>query len=109
MNERYELYVLRQLVKLHNQEAEQLRFLRILRWCCDLGAWMSIGALVVLAYRGCFSALSGVLLGLATGLLAGFGFYLSSALRQWPVLRTHLNPDSIQGRIQELEKLPKQP
>jgi len=103
MNERFELYMLRQLSKLLSAEQQQLRLIQTLRLLSNVASLLSLGVLAFLATRGTIGALAGVVLGTASGTLAGLGFYFSSALKQWPVLKQHLNQDSILRRLKELE------
>lgn len=103
MKPQYELYVLRQLAKLLTSEQQQLRLLKALRLACYVIAWFSIVALAFFANRGNLNALHGVVLGTFAGMVAGMGFYFSSALRQWPVVRQHMNKETVLSRLKELE------
>ena len=44
----------------------------------------------------CLAGLSGVAI--------GFGLFLDFAHKQWPITRRHINMDSVQQRLAELEK-----
>lgn len=102
MDNRFELKILRNIAKLLSNESRQLRMLGAIRNTCYVVSWVSI-AILVLSIAG--YGISGVLVvvgAAVAGALAGIAAYASVPLRQWPIMKPHVNQESIAKRLKEL-------
>ncbi len=100
MDTRYESKVLRQLARLLDKGPGRLETLRT---TCYVVSWVAIAFLVFsIAHNGIIWILI-VVGAVIAGALAGVAAYASASLHQWPIVKQHLNRDSIDARLREIE------
>jgi hypothetical protein len=104
MNSREELNVLRQLSKLLTDEArERKRQKTRRRLLYSVAFFALIAAFMPFMMQGDFIGLVAAAVAALAGSLAGFAIYGGIAARQWPILRPHINVESVPTRIRQLE------
>lgn len=103
MTPKKELKVLKQLEAILHDTSVQLRKVRAFVWACRMVGWLGIACAVFLMQRSIVSPVIGIIIAAFGGVGIGLAIYGSMALTQWPVLRDHLNEQSVKARIQHLE------
>ena len=98
-----ELKILRQIEGAMNNTSTHLRKVRLFVWSSRILGWVGIAAAVVLVKQSVVSSFVGIIIAAFSGVGVGLAIYGSMALSQWPVLKPHINEESVKGRISEID------
>ncbi len=103
VNEKYEKRALRQIAKALDQPGRRRRYAKGLGFALyAIAAVLIIGAFLLVS-RGLLSGAWGVVAGTFGGICVGMASYLGTAMKQWSVVSIHIDRDSIEKRLNELE------
>jgi len=103
MNSREELNVLRQLSKLLTDEERERKSQKTRRRLLYLVAFFAlVAAFMPFLMQREFIGLVAAAVAALAGSLVGFAIYGEIAARQWPILKPHINVESVSTRIRQL-------
>lgn len=103
MNSREELNVLRQFSKLlTNEERESKRQKTRRRLLYSVAFFALVAAFMMFMMQGELIGLVAAAVAALAGSLVGFAIYGGIAARQWPILKPHINVESVSNRIRQL-------
>ena len=88
--------------QMKNPEETLLRQLRLKRVILGLGTTGLVVAFF-LAINGLGHIIAVTFIAAFAGCVAGFGLFLESVQKQWPVTARHIDMESVQKRLDELE------
>lgn len=104
MTPREELIALRRLSNLLTDEEREIRKQTRGRRLIHSGAFVAlIVAFMPFIVQAELIGLAAAALAALAGCVAGFAMYWSNAAKQWPVIRPHINVESVSNRIKKLE------
>ena len=103
MKTKKELKVLRQIEAAMSDTSSHLRKVRGFVWGSRILGWVGIVAAVLLVKQFIVSPFAGIVIAAFSGVGVGLAIYGSMALTQWPVLKNHINEESLKNRIKEIE------
>jgi sorbitol-specific phosphotransferase system component IIBC len=103
MNSREELNVLRQLSKLLTDEERERKSQKTRRRLVYSVAFFAlVAAFMPFMMQGELIGLVAAAVAALAGSLVGFAIYGEIAARQWPILKPHINVESVSTRIMQL-------
>lgn len=103
MSQRYELKTLKQTVKLLDCGDRQPMRSTIFRISLLALGVITIAGSLVLVSRGIVPGAWGVVIAAFGGVFAGVGSYFGVAMKQWPIIKPHIDRGSIERRLNEIE------
>ncbi len=103
IDQRFERKILLQVTKQLGDPAKTLRNQNILKWALYLGGGIGLILAYVLATRELVTPIVILFIAGVSGSAIGIGTYMSYVLKQWPITIKHIDTDSLNSRLNELE------
>ena len=103
MNTKNEIKVLKQIESICLNPEAQLRKIRLFVWGCRIIGWVVIFGSLILIKQSHVTPFAGVIIAAFGGIAVGLAIYGSMAINQWPVLKEHINTESVKEKLNELK------
>ena len=103
MNSRQELKTLKQLSRLLTDEEREGKKQTVKRTVIYAVSWIALVAAFILVMTGELVGIVAVAVASFAGIFAGIAIYSSIAAKRWPIVRPHINNESVSARVKQLE------
>jgi hypothetical protein len=103
MNPLQELKVLRRLSQLLENDQQELKKRTMKRMAIYAVTWLALVSAFVLVIDREPIVIVAVSMAFFAGIFAGFAFFSGTAADQWPIVKPHINSESINERLKQLE------
>lgn len=103
MNTHQELKMLRQLSRLLTDGEREAKKLTAKRTAVYAIAWVALVVAFMLVMKGELVVIVAVAIAGFSGIFAGIAIHSGIAAKQWPIIKPHINNESIMARVKQLE------
>lgn len=103
MNTQQELKILRLLSKHVTDGGREIKQWAIKRLIVDVAAWLALIVAFVLVMESGSLAIAAVAIAGFSGRFVGSSTQSGAVAKQWPIIKPHINNESIVARIKQLE------
>ena len=103
MNANQELKTLRQLSTLLTDGERETKKLTVKRTVVYAIAWVALVIAFMLVMKGALVSIIAVATAGFSGIFAGIAIHSGIAAKQWPIIKPHINKESIVARVKQLE------
>lgn len=103
MNAQKELKLLKQLNELLTNEQQETRRQSVKRKIIQAVSWVGLVAAFMLVMSQEPVSFVAVVLASIAGAFAGIAIYADAAVKQWPIIKPHINNQSVAEKVKQLE------
>lgn len=103
MSSRHELKILKGLDRQLTDAEQEAKKQTVKRTAIYAVAWFALVGAFMLVMKGELLGIIAVAVASFAGILAGIAIYSGIAANQWPIVRPHINKESIEARVKQLE------